>query len=340
MASGQSSFLTVIVCSHNGESRIAQTLKALDLQTVKVPVIVVDDGSTDNTASVVRSSSPDVELLVSPTNIGLSAARNLGLNSVQSDFVAFCDDDCRPSPKWIEHLIEAWRNTGEGIMAIGGDVMSYPQDSVARRYLETRRILTPLELATYTSLRHRIKRQFLPPRNFKAGETLGSVVGANMSFRMGALRSIGCFNEEIRFGGDEEFVSVKLREHFGSGCIEFVPNVTMPHQFDATLRQQWRRDWRYGLGVGRKFVREGGLPALPLPLGVAILVGLCVGLGVSWFVGVDAAILTAYVSRSFEAFPGWPLERLLYPFFSVIGQILSLLGICVGVVKNIVRSSR
>jgi hypothetical protein len=241
---------------------------------------------------------------------------------------------------WVEGLLEAWNGVGDNVMAIGGDVVSFPLDSVARRYLLKRRILAPLELAAYTSISHRVIRQFLPPRDFDAREKLGSVVGANMSFRMGALRKIGNFNEDIRFGGDEEYVSVKLREEFGPDAIEFAASLTMSHEFDSTLRQQWRREWRYGLGVGRKWVLEGGLPALPLPMCVSVLIGLIVGLSTSWLLGASAVLVSAYALRIFEALPGQPLERLAYPFFSVVGQILSFLGICVGVIRNLGRSSR
>lgn len=81
------------------QSVVSQTYRSLDL-------IVVDDGSTDDTCERVRTDYPDATLVNQP-NQGVSAARNRGLSVAQGDWIAFLDsDDAWCGPK-IEQQLQA-----------------------------------------------------------------------------------------------------------------------------------------------------------------------------------------------------------------------------------------
>lgn len=74
-------------------------------------MVVVDDGSTDGTASAVRREATSlpftVRVLTQDRNQGPAAARNRGWRASDSAIVAFTDDDCTPSPGWLAALVEA-----------------------------------------------------------------------------------------------------------------------------------------------------------------------------------------------------------------------------------------
>ncbi len=96
--------VSVVVPVHNGAHHIGACLKALAHQTVPkdtYEVVVVDDGSTDDTTGVLRCYP--VQLL-SQRRQGAAAARNQGLVSARGDLVLFTDADCEPAPDWIERM--------------------------------------------------------------------------------------------------------------------------------------------------------------------------------------------------------------------------------------------
>jgi hypothetical protein len=66
-----------------------------------VEVVVVDDGSTDDTADIARGFGFRV---ISTPNQGLSSARNTGLRAATGEIVAYLDDDARPDPEWLTYL--------------------------------------------------------------------------------------------------------------------------------------------------------------------------------------------------------------------------------------------
>jgi GT2 family glycosyltransferase len=101
-----SPFISVIIPARNAGQTIAACLEALSHQTYPVElieIIVVDDGSTDGTCSVVASFHS--VRLISQDPAGPAAARNRGVAHAQGEIALFTDADCAPLPDWIEEMI-------------------------------------------------------------------------------------------------------------------------------------------------------------------------------------------------------------------------------------------
>src|SRR5207244_8194197 len=94
--------VSVVVSTCNGSRTIRDCLEGLrKLDYPDYEVIVVDDGSTDGTATIAREY--DVRV-ISSENRGLAAARNLGLTAARGEIVAYLDDDAYPDPRWLQYL--------------------------------------------------------------------------------------------------------------------------------------------------------------------------------------------------------------------------------------------
>lgn len=97
--------LSFIVPAFNAEQTIDDTLRSILAQTVPCSAIVVDDGSTDRTASIVRALGDARVTLVRQRNAGLAAARNAGWREVRDPLVAFLDADDVVAPDFAERLL-------------------------------------------------------------------------------------------------------------------------------------------------------------------------------------------------------------------------------------------
>lgn len=109
--------VSVIIPVYNCERYLAQSIDSVLNQTYpNLETIVIDDGSTDKSPSIVKSFGPKVRLLSQP-NRGIGSARNLGINNANGDFFAFHDADDLMEKKRIEKQIKIFKeNTGVDIV--------------------------------------------------------------------------------------------------------------------------------------------------------------------------------------------------------------------------------
>ena len=93
----------VIIPAWNAQSTILETLQSIAAQTIKpTKIIVVDDGSTDDTRAVVVASNL-ANVVITIENQGPGAATTRGFSELESDYVAFCDAD----DIWLPHKSDA-----------------------------------------------------------------------------------------------------------------------------------------------------------------------------------------------------------------------------------------
>src|SRR3954447_26423119 len=100
--------VSVVVPVRDGARVIGECLDALTAQRGAPPyeVLVVDNGSTDNTAAAVRAH-PSAPTLVTESRPGSYAARNAGIIAAAGSVLAFTDADCTPAPTWLAAAMAA-----------------------------------------------------------------------------------------------------------------------------------------------------------------------------------------------------------------------------------------
>jgi hypothetical protein len=97
--------ISVVIPTFNGSRYIPDCLNSLEQQLRKPDeIILVDDGSTDGTASVVASSYPKVRQIRLESNRGFAAAANEGIRHARGDYIALLNNDTRAAPQWLSEL--------------------------------------------------------------------------------------------------------------------------------------------------------------------------------------------------------------------------------------------
>lgn len=115
----QNNLISVVIPMYNAEKTILRAINSVINQTYDQPVeiIVVNDGSKDNSENVVGNfirENPNVNLkLISQVNGGVSKARNAGLKNVKGDFVAFLDSDDEWFSDKLEKQIKIFQTNSE-----------------------------------------------------------------------------------------------------------------------------------------------------------------------------------------------------------------------------------
>jgi glycosyltransferase involved in cell wall biosynthesis len=101
---------SIIIPTFNGASRIGRCLDVLLEQTAgrDVEILIVNDGSTDNTIDIVRRYSTVV--LINQANAGPAAARNRGAMESHGRVLLFTDDDCIPASDWLNSMLEPFKD--------------------------------------------------------------------------------------------------------------------------------------------------------------------------------------------------------------------------------------
>ncbi len=123
--------VSVVIPAHNAQQTIGEAVAQSLAQAkgpMEVEVVVVDDGSNDNTAKIAESAGATV---VRQENAGPAAARNRGWKSATGRFICFTDSDCIPTAGWLENLLDGFTDSQVGAVA-GSYEIANPSSRLAR----------------------------------------------------------------------------------------------------------------------------------------------------------------------------------------------------------------
>jgi len=119
--------VSIVIPLYNKAPYVERALKSIGAQTFSdFEVIVVDDGSTDDGASLVAGYPDPRVRLITQSNKGPGSARNNGLAEVQSEFVAFLDADDEWLPTYLEDSLQTLEKLGPVVAAISSGYLEYP----------------------------------------------------------------------------------------------------------------------------------------------------------------------------------------------------------------------
>jgi cellulose synthase/poly-beta-1,6-N-acetylglucosamine synthase-like glycosyltransferase len=234
-------FVSVVVPVRDGESMIAACLDSIlatDYPPNRREILVVDNGSTDGTAALIRSKP--VRYLREPKP-GVSNARNRGIAESTGEILAFVDADCLVEPQWLTELIRPFEDVEVG--SVAGDLQHAAPTTAAER--QAARMLGNWQRFAFTS-------------------NPAYPITANAAYRRDVLERIGGFDPHMTRAQDVE-LGLRFQERSGLR-LAYAERATARHRHRSTQRGFFRQQlgWAYGAGlVGAKFEAMGGHPVNP-----------------------------------------------------------------------------
>lgn len=214
-------FVSVIVCSYNGGPTLASCLDSLGkLNYPEYEVILVDDGSTDDT-SYIAAQFPWVRY-IHQSNQGLSHARNTGAAAAKGEVFAYTDSDCMVDPDWLYYLIGTL--VSGDYAGVGGPNVTPPAKSWIQACVAAAPGGPSHVLLTDVVAEH--------------------IPGCNMAFYRWAFEGVGGFDTEYRKAGDDVDFCWRIQQ--AGWVIAFSPTAIVWHYRRFTLRAFLRQQDGYG----------------------------------------------------------------------------------------------
>ena len=213
--------VSVVIPAYNAESTIGQAVEqsfAQARQPLEIQVIVVDDGSKDDTAKVAESAGATV---IRQENAGPAAARNRGWESATGQVICFTDSDCIPVADWLENLLDGFNESQVG--------------AVAGSY----------EIANTNSWLARWVHREIVERHRKMPGLIRAFGSYNLAIPRYVLRATGGFNPTYRqaSGEDNDFSYRIIKEGWR---IAFRPQAKVAHYHPEKVWKYLLEQYRHG----------------------------------------------------------------------------------------------
>ena len=317
--------VSIIIPTFNGASRIGRCLDALLVQSsagapITFEILVVDDGSADNTGAVV-GCYPSVRLLTQ-ANAGPAAARNRGAIEARGTILVFTDDDCVPMPGWLDAMLAPFDDPE--VVGTKG-IYRTRQRSLAARFVQIEyedkyRRMAGLDnidfIDTYSAAF--VRERFLEMGGYDTSFPVACAEDVELSYRMSA-------------------------RHWK---MKFVPEAVVYHTHPDTFAKYYRKKYKFAfwrvLAVRKnpaKGFKDSHTPQtmkLQLLFAPALLLAIIVDLAAGARVFATAVVLGAFLlsTAPFAVRAGRkdPAIGLLAPLLLAARACAQVLGVCAGLI--------
>lgn len=189
----ENKLVSVVIPVKNSDKTIEKTINSILNQSYKkIEIVVVDDGSTDDSLKIIKNiikknkSKVKIKCFENEKNLGPAATRNRGVKESKGEIIFFIDSDCFAPEKWLEKIMKEYSEKNIG--GVGG-------------YLE------PGE-KTFVAFLERMQNKYL--LNIKNEKITGKEkcpagYTNSMTYLKKALIETGGFDENFKFASGEDF---------------------------------------------------------------------------------------------------------------------------------------
>lgn len=215
--------ISVVICTYNRDKFIGEALNCLAKQTLspdEFEIIIVDNNSTDHTASIAKNfiaAHPELNArYVLEPNKGLSFARNRGLQEAKAPIITYIDDDAEAEPAFLESILH-FMQADKSIVGIGGKVIP--------KYSESKE---PEWMSKY--LNGFVGRMDYGDKPKRFDNTMKYPAGCNMTYTKEILTQAGGFNNQLTFRSDDKYIFFQVTKL--SDKIYYLPDAMLYHNID------------------------------------------------------------------------------------------------------------
>jgi GT2 family glycosyltransferase len=218
--------VSIIIVNWNGISYLPACLDALVRQTFRdFETILVDNGSHDGSAELIRDSYPWVKLIMLPANRGFSGGNNEGLKHAKGDFIVVLNNDTEADPNWLAELV-AVADANPAAGQVGCRICSIHDhdmiDSLGHGVCQDGMTRGRFRLRKWTTLSGR----FDPVSEMLFGTACVSL------YRRTALDQVGFFDDDMFAFAEDSDLGLRIR--WGGWNALLATNAVVYHKYSGT----------------------------------------------------------------------------------------------------------
>lgn len=226
--------VSVLIITRDRGKELNDCLSSIKRQIVKpYEVVVVDNGSTDNTKEIVNSNNDSLNIhYLYEKKAGRSFARNKGLENINGEIIAFIDDDCIASKNWIKNIKIVFEKNKLLAGVVGFSENYYVNN-----------VYSQIEQFFYVRWLNESIGHVFGPVKIKDGSLVDTKNSAfrlldiaNLSFKSGAFD----LDEDVLFG--KKLIDLGKK-------IAFIPNIKVSHKNSASLMQILKKNFMKGCSL-------------------------------------------------------------------------------------------
>ena len=215
----------IIIVNWNNRRETLECVAAAEAQlTAGASITVVDNGSTDGSATAVASKHPHVKLFALPENRGFTGGLAAALSGSVANHVIFLNNDAVPEPGWLAAFIEAIEAAPEDVIAVGGRIV----DPTGTKIDFIGGVLTFDGHAFQNGFRYPVGSRPEP----NAGDEILFACGGNMIARRATMMELGAFDDD--FFAYLEDVDFGWRSWICGHRLLFEPRACVRHASSTT----------------------------------------------------------------------------------------------------------
>jgi len=255
---------TIYIPNFNGATRLGAVLRALDEQTAACDVVLVDNGSDDDSVALAQRELPAVRVVELGENLGFGRAINRAVAEAPGDPLILLNNDAVPEPRFVEALLEG---LSEGVDSVAGVLLQ----ERAPELIDSAGVVADATLMGF---------DYLHGEPAAAAETasppLGPTGGAAL-YRRAAFEAVGGFDERIFLYYEDLDLALRLAARGGRCAL--APAARALHAYSASLGAASARKYAWtGWSRGYLLRRYGVMRSPRLALrALAAEAALCAG---------------------------------------------------------------